>query len=804
MKRLIIVLVTVLFAAGVVTTFIVCNNSRGEAKTTLDTPLNVEMSENGLITWNMVKNAQGYVVTLNGAEYRTTETSYQVATDLLSNDIKYSVYAVADGYENSPKSPELTFVGKGNNPILPTVSVTMSKTSEIKSGKTATLKAYIDSVEATSDIITWAITEGESYATITEDGVITANEVDSDKRIKVVATSKENPDCKAEREIWILAKTNLTQEMLNLLQKQKIGFEGYDKIDLFRTDMFGTYYRTATMPIRTAMDGDNWYAEYENSDTGLKTGIYYTKRTIDEKEIASQVSVNFNNEEQYVPMLAEDQNSYVTWEEAGLYNALTALSVNDFEFDETLWKWIYKGDVAVSKRLISSCTPYDFEIDKWGLLIDEGEIVGIYAKSKDDYQIAEGFKAIQELYLAVDASDNVQVPTISKFTHEAEYDELYNTLQTAIDNMRELENYTLDYSQTTSSQYGTTYSGYVETITKDLCYFAPYNIVYDNKQNEVRNPQEGAEYGFKKIDDNLYNSFMTIGTDDDDKPTYAATRAYNKSFKNAKPSFMFSSEIFNAYYIDEEAGTTTYYVNELMCGVASTFYYGVGNDSNLYGIFATKALTGATDFTPYVVVKDGYIVQTGFYFYLGSMLGITSINYSDFNTATIPDGVDVTFEKRDVPTSWDQLTINAHKEGSTTTADDIEKSAPECLKAFFGDSIADEDGIIKLPFFGDVLGDSYGFGLETTKIPGGTKVNQNAIVFYYDVPLDIDYTITSSLMAVKDQLIKAGFTKNRYDEYYKAYDDENYIYVAPVDSSLDFMIYVWKTPIPETDQTQSI
>lgn len=785
MKRVIIILITVLFAVGVVSTFVICNNKSDDTIKTLDTPQNVEMSDGGLITWIVVKNAQGYVVTLNGTEYRTTETSYQVSTDLLTNDVKYSVYAIADGYQSSPKSSERVFVGKGITPVLPTVSVTISKTSEIKGGKTASLKAYIDSVEAKSEDITWAIVEGENYATIDENGVVSTNEVDSDKRIKVVATSKANPDCKAEREIWILAKTNLTQSMLDFLNKQKIGFEGYDKVDLYKTDMFGTYYQTVTLPVRTAMDGDNWYAEYENSDTGIKTGIYYTNRD----DIANQISVNFMNEEQYVPMLADDQNSYVSWTDAGLYNALTALNVDDFEFNETLWKWIFKGDAIVGKRLISSCTPYDFEVNVWGLLIDEGEIVGIYAQSKDDYQIAEGFKAIQELYLAIDASENVQVPTISKFTHEKQYDDLYNNLQTAIDNMRALTSYTLDLSQTTSSQYGTTYSGYVETVTEDLCYFAPYDIVYDNKQNEVHNPQEGAEYGFKKINDDLYNSFMTKGIEDDET-VYAATRAYSKSFDNAKASFAFSSEIFNAYYVDEDAGTTTYYVNELMCGVASTFYYGVGNDSNLYGIFATKALTGATEFTPFVVVKDGYIVQSCFYFYLGSMLGITVINYGDFNAAAIPDGVNVTFDVRNVPDGWDELTINASSD-SSATKDDVEYNATDYLKTFF----ENDDITAVLPFFGDVLGDSYGFGLTTTKIPGGTKVSQNAIVFYYDVPLDIDYTITSSLLAVKNQLLNDGFEKNQYDEYYKDLGDGNYLYVAPVDSSLDFMIYVWKTPV---------
>lgn len=786
MKNLSKILIIVLLATCILPLFVACEKQPPDTpKQQLDTPQNVEMSNSGLITWTPVANATSYVVTINGTEYPTAETSYQVAADLLTNDIKYTVYAIAEGYTNSPKSQEKIFKGKGVTPPLPTVSVTMSKTAEIKGGKSIELKAYIDAVEAKSGEITWSITEGNSYATIDDKGIVKTNEVDSDKRIKVEAKSTANPDCKAEREIWILAKTTLNQSMLNVLSKQKIGFEGYDKIDLYRTDMFNTYYRTVTLPIKTAMDGNNWYAEYENADTGIKTGIYYSNRD----GIANQVSVSFTNEEQYVPMLAENQLGYVSWEEAGLYNALTNLRVEDFTFDEDLWKWTYTGsDKNISKRLISSCTPYDFEVNVWGLLIDEGEIVGIYAQSKDDYQISEGFKAIQELYLAVDTSDNVQVPTISKFTHEAEYDELFNNLQTAIDNMRALESYTLDYAQTTSSQYGTTYSGYVETVTSDLCYFAPYNIVYDNKQNEVHTPQENAQYGFKKISDNLYNSFMVADVVDDE-PVYVATRAYQKSFDNAKATFAFSSEIFNAYYVDEDAGTTTYYVNELMCGVASTFYYGVGNDSDLYGIFATKALTGATDFTPFVVVKDGYIIQSCFYFYLGSMLGVTVINYSDFDTAIIPADVNVTFDTRQVPDNWNQLTINAHQEGSSTTADDIEYNATEYLKIFFGKDNIDQ----LIPFFGDVLGDSYGFGLATTKIPGGTKVNVSAIVFYYDVPLDIDYTITSSMLAVREQLLQAGFVKNQYDEYY---DAENGIWVAPVDSSLDFMIYVWKNQQP--------
>ena len=50
-----------------------------------------------------------------------------------------------------------------------------------------------------------------------------------------------------------------------------------------------------------------------------------------------------------------------------------------------------------------------------------------------------------------------------------------------------------------------------------------------------------------------------------------------------------------------------------MSYVATTFYYGVGNDINLYGIFATTGYTSETSsFTPYVVVDN----ETKYIFYI--------------------------------------------------------------------------------------------------------------------------------------------------------------------------------------------
>ena len=309
---------------------------------------------------------------------------------------------------------------------------------------------------------------------------------------------------------------------------------------------------------------------------------------------------------------------------------------------------------------------------------------------------------------------------------------------------------------------------------------------YDNSQNEIRTYEDNASYGYKKISDNLYNAYSeNAKTEESDPTTYTATRAYQNSFDKARPSFAFSSEIFTSYAYDEDANTYTYYVNESMCGVASTFYYGVGNDINLYGIFATKGVLTNTTFTPFVVVKDGYITESCFYFYLGSMFGVVSIKYSDFNTATIPESVNVSFDTRQVPTSWDQLTIIKRDDESSSTSNDTEVNALDYLKEFLGKDNAGEI----LPFFGDVLGDSYGFGMMLTKVPGGSKNAKNALCLYYDVPLDVDYTINSSLNAVREFLKEKGFVRNKYDEYH---DEANGIWVAPIDQSLDFIIYVWK------------
>ena len=216
-----------------------------------------------------------------------------------------------------------------------------------------------------------------------------------------------------------------------------------------------------------------------------------------------------------------------------------------------------------------------------------------------------------------------------------------------------------------------------------------------------------------------------------------------------------------------------------MSYVATTFYYGVGNDIQLYGIFATRGYTSNTEsFTPYVVVKDGYIVEACFYYNIGYMYGVIELKYSNFNNTTIDENINFDFETRNVPTSWSELTIQVLSD----TTEDVEVNAVDYLKELFNDENIAE----KIPFFGEVLGDTYGLGLTTKYFPNGSQIAKDAVMFYYDVPLDIDYTIESSLDLVENYLISLGFI--RVPEGYYVKDN---IHINPTDTNLDFMIYVW-------------
>ena len=767
-----------------IVTLVSCNDNK-----ILSTPTNISLSEQGLISWDPVANATSYVVLING-ESITVDTPFYLVNDL-KKDFTYVVIACADGYTSSTPSELLVYKAIIDTPKPPVsnIVVGISGSSEVKSGKSITLKSNVTGHKET-DEVTWVISKGQEYASIDETGLLTAKDIDDTKgnvNIEVKAISKENNESYATKLITVLARPKLTQEMINALGNENyLSFEGYINITLYP---FGSnkVYTTYSTVVKTALDGEYWYAEYENGESMTKLGVYYKEHN----GYACQVGLNFMNEEQYDYAL-DDYGNPLSWESYGLYNNFKGLKVSDFTFDEETWRWTYTGsDQKLDDRMVTSANPYEFKTDGFSLIVEDEEIMGIYAKSKDDYSIVEQYKAIQELFVAVNAGEeNVDVRKVPKYYYD---EEIHGNLKAAIEKIQAATSYTLTYKdiQASSMMSGTLESGFKEYITDTDCYFVPFDLTYDKYGQEVFSYRENETYGFKKITDELYNAYYEATNEKGESLGFYASRAYENSFDACKPSFAFAPEIFNTYYIDEEDNTTTYYVTELMNPVASTFYYGVGNDVNLYGIYASTGYISNTEsFTPYCVVDNETkeLLSTGFYYYLGYLYGVIEITYSDYNNTTLPENANIEFETRYVPTSWNELTITK-SDLSSSTAEDYEVNAQEFLLEFFGvkeGTLEAEQFLNDMPFFGEALGDSYGFGLTSYHIDSQNK-NNAAITFYYDVPLDVDYSINSSLDLMEEFLIQEGFVKNSAGEFNKGN-----IWIAPVDQNLDFIIYVWK------------
>lgn len=752
---------------------------------TLATPENVKISMDGEITWDKTKNATGYVVTINGDGKAVTENSYKADSN---KDFTVTVRATADGYKDSAESEKVTFKA-AIKPEVSDFTISIEGNSEVASGQTLQLKKVIKNLDDKS--AEWSITEGGEYASIDKTGLLTAKEVDGDKMVKVRLTSKVYPDKYAEKFITILAKTELTQDMLNALTGDKIAFDGFMTIDLYgigtldKNKLQGSFMSNIKTKMGTTDKGEErWYAEYERTaESGVMDKIYYKKGEDDDN--AYQIGVNFENEEEYFPLTENDGKTKITWDDAGLYNSLSGLLVENFEFNEKTWLWEYDGsDETLTKRVVASANPYEFKVgDTFGLIIDDGEILGITAKSEEDYSVVPGYRAFEEIFVAITVDYDGDIPTIGKFEHRVEHDKLGK----AIENMQDLNSYTLDFKSVTvnlSMGGAPVEECFEETVGNDACLFRPYEPVGGNGEN--KNYISGDEYGFKKIGDNLYNSFLTK------EGKFKANRAFEGDFKNAKPSFAFAPEIFTRAEEVEDT-KTRYYVSDNMMQVATKFYNDVGNDgTNIYGIYAALGyIDQQTSFTPFLEVEeiDGepYITSAAFFFNLYIMNGLVEIHYGDFNNAEIPEDIKIDFDTRALPEYWTDEVITVRDMGDGT-GEDTEVNLFGYFKdeMFKGANIGEDE----YPFFDEVLGDTFGFAF--TEILQKDGAHRGAIL-YYDVAMDLDYTLNSSLNKIDEYLTKKGYTRNKKGEY-----SNGSIGVRPMDNNLDLMIEIWDVrPIGE-------
>ena len=585
------------------------------------------------------------------------------------------------------------------------------------------------------------------------------------------SSSSNNPTSSSSQE---KVKPTLTQSMLDVFDTEYISFDGSHEVALYDIRN-GKYQESYSYNVSTAMDGTYWTATYLDGGLGTNRTLFYKNNN----DLACEVSVNLMNEENYLPVLDEKGNT-ISWADSGMHNYLDELVVSDFSYNDTTGRYHYiKPDKTLAQNIVDSANPYDFVVKDLSLIIADGEIIGINAVSEFDSTIAAGSKAEQTLIATINyGQDIVELNKIEKFEYIAE---IHDPLKEAIENMQELTSYKTKVRVLMQTIYtsGITGEGYIETVTPTDLYFQ--KITLGTTSNPEDSIVPNSEYGYHKFSDDDYNSYYTS----QDGANLVASRAYKGSMNKAQPSFAFAPEIMTGYSYDEANDEKYYYVDVNMSNVATTFYNGVGNDINTYGIFATEGFTSATEsFTPYVVVKDGYITYACFYFNLGLMYGVVEISYSDFNTATLPTDVEIDFTQRQIPTSWDQLEFILSSD-SGNTSDDTYTNAGTYLKTFF----ENENILNDMPFFGgiDYLGDTYGFGMTSQYRPEGMGFYINALTLYYDVPLDLNYSINSSMEKVYQCLEDKGFT-NRNGTFVKGD-----ISVVPVDNELDLMIYIYRT-----------
>ena len=842
-------ILSLLLAVAMTLSFLVsCGEKPDDSSVKLAAPANVAVDDRGVVTWDRVENVVMYYVYYDGQKAFAQSETYTLPDPEKKCTISVqAVVTTSNGNVETEKSVEIEYEPyvEPFDPSVVKIAITADKTV-IKSGatgadkNTVTFKATVNNAEKGADTsVKWTIVSGkESVETSSAKGnefMLTAkSDVTGDGDIIVAATSVAYPEISARKSVEVVSKPTLTQAMIDkVASSDKISFEGYVNIDVYTRvqGKKGKLYTSQISTIKTSMSGESdtnektrntWSAEYLNGSLGITQQIYCRK---DSEGRACEIGVSFMNEEQLYPVKDDDDN-IITWEESGYYNNFVGLSVEDFKLDEETWRYAYdteKNGFDKVKKMVASANPYEFEPKNFELIIDGDEIIGISSVSEDSLSIVEGYISVQTLRSVFNVGDNVKVETIGKFKTLEEYRndgtedgqttyERLSILNEAIENMQSLKSYKTKFSKEEVSNLGiqwTTREGYDEIVAEDYAYFTKCTLTTVNNQT-VRNYNSTGMYGYKKIDGrtDIYNSFVDAREKADESLAFRAARAFTGDFEESKPSFAFSPEIFTSTAYTNQSGYDEYYfyADGTMTQVATTWYQSLGSDDQLYGIFAKVAqnASGQT-IPPFIIVKKGddgkwYIEYAAFYYDLGMMQGAIQIEFDEYNTAEIDSATLAAINAtgtRELPSKWNDLQI------VTTVKDeasgkDVDKYTAAGDFMFGGNGVEGYFGTTlspirdaELPFFGDreCFGDTFAVGSATyfnaTDITG-TNYVQNAMLLWYDVPLDIDYTITTSLEKAYKFLAEKGFVRGS-DKVYR----KGNLCIKPVDSSLDLYVYVW-------------
>ncbi|MBQ8230099.1 MAG: hypothetical protein IJZ32_05345 [Clostridia bacterium] len=190
----------------------------------LDIPTVVAVSDTGLVTWNAVENADGYIVSVNGEEFAVTTNSYQHAD--LGADANFKVRATSTNTDYDPSLWSVTVSYVAPRLDEPT-EVTVSSTGLVEWTAVAEADGYVVEIN------------GTEYETATNSYQLTS--LTADAIVKVRATSEGewmDSEWSAEAYYYALGENELATFNTAAYVSTVSGVEGYKWTGKYRTAPF--------------------------------------------------------------------------------------------------------------------------------------------------------------------------------------------------------------------------------------------------------------------------------------------------------------------------------------------------------------------------------------------------------------------------------------------------------------------------------------------------------------------------------------------------------------------------------------
>lgn len=614
----------------------------------------------------------------------------------------------------------------------------------IKKGEEITITVTVTEVDDKS--YTLKVSD-ESLVKLEGNKLTVIGDITLDKTVTITATSNVDSSAIASKTIVVVAPViegqvgELTSSMLQHVGSSNITVSGT------LTDYYQDFNQSANNSIqqydmKVMMSEGYWYGEWNiKGNTRNKVVDVYKKGEID------GLKDSYGNVGHALTRLYIDKNNQVAegvvkdymsmpslWESQHLYNHLANLNINKFEYDAVNEVYAYKIDVNNIDDLylmtyLSYClTPLlsDTLMEIY-FKVENGQITKLIGQTEILYQGADTQEEADAMsYTVIELSFSDINSTVVPLPEAYEAPQHVDALQTAIEKMANLKNYTYHLTDTTTYAPVTDSGEYdVETMSAN-----PAEKMLKNKRNKVHNYKSSVgtvgsygqvtenailvattgkysyslddklfhtEYsGYKQVEENYYDYFEY----DYNNQALTGKKRVEGNIFDAMPSFDFSPNIFkyNGSTINE-AGKEVYTFVLRATDVTRDVAMEISNYS-----YADDASKDAQNTLTIVVDEDGNLISTIFPYSIvsGTYTGYCTTVYSNLGTTVIEEGAFDDYVKREVLSSWSQYTTKYYSP-NFSTMNSGDENTEIVLDAIYGDAAN------QLPaptIFLDVFGDN--------------------------------------------------------------------------------------------------